>query len=147
MSLLDKADKDESVKLIEILINKLSSSDIAVDDRHTPKLYARFLATVLDKYQQSQETASGISQIVSPVNTGASSSVAGETGKESSDTWQKSSVAQGYASAGSTYWPEATHVTGSWPIPIGSDAELLGWEPEYEWERWDERANLGIWRM
>ncbi|PBK66466.1 hypothetical protein ARMSODRAFT_851481, partial [Armillaria solidipes] len=60
--LLDKADKDESVKLIEILISKLSSSDIAVDDRHTPKLYARFLAAVLDKYQQSQETASGSSQ-------------------------------------------------------------------------------------
>ncbi|KAK0234483.1 hypothetical protein EDD85DRAFT_969065 [Armillaria nabsnona] len=123
--LLNKADKDESVKLIEILISKLSSSDIAVYDRHTPNLYARFLATVLDEYQKSQETASGSSQTVPPVNMGASRSVPGDTGKENSDNWKKSYVAQGYASAGFNYWPEATHATGSWPIPFGSDAELL----------------------
>ncbi len=56
---------------------------------------------------------------------GASRSVPGETGKENSDNWKKSYVAQGYASAGFNYWPEATHATGSWPIPFGSDAELL----------------------
>ncbi|PBK66476.1 hypothetical protein ARMSODRAFT_1021282 [Armillaria solidipes] len=124
-SLLDKADKDESVKLIGILIDKFSSSDIAVDDRHTPKLYARFLATALGKYQQSQEMASGSSQTVLPVNTGASRHVVGETDKHSSDNCQKSYVAQGYDSAGFNYWPEGTHATGSRPIPFGSDAELL----------------------
>ncbi|KAK0234469.1 hypothetical protein EDD85DRAFT_774367 [Armillaria nabsnona] len=124
-SLLDKADKDESVKLIGILINKFSSSDVAVDDRHTPKLYARFLATALGNYQQSQGTAPGSSQTVLPVNTGASRSVAGETDKENSDNWRKSYVAQGYDSAGLTYWPEAAHAMGSWPKLIGSDAALL----------------------
>ncbi|KAK0440529.1 hypothetical protein EV421DRAFT_1737195 [Armillaria borealis] len=124
-SLLDKVDKDKSVKLIEILINKFSSSDIAVDDRHTPKLYARFLATALGNYQQSQGTAPGSSQTVQAVNTGASRSVAGETDKENSDNWRKSYVAQGYDSAGLTYWPEATHAMGSWPILFGSDAALL----------------------
>ncbi|KAK0234486.1 hypothetical protein EDD85DRAFT_1025365, partial [Armillaria nabsnona] len=123
--LLNKADNDESVKLIEILISKLSASNIAVDDRHAPKLYARFLATVLDKYQKCQETASGSPQTVPPVNMGTSRSVPGETGKENSDNWKESYVAQGYASAGFNYWPEATHATGGWPIPFGSDAELL----------------------
>ncbi|SJL15625.1 uncharacterized protein ARMOST_19128 [Armillaria ostoyae] len=125
-SLLDKADKDESVKLIEILINKLSSSDIAVDDQHTPKLYARFLAVVLERYRHSgQGMALGGPQTNVSLNTGASRSVAGETDKERSDDWQKLSVAQGYGSAGVTYWPEATHATGSWPVPFESDAELL----------------------
>ncbi|KAK0234481.1 hypothetical protein EDD85DRAFT_84347 [Armillaria nabsnona] len=126
LSRLDKADKDESVKLIEILISKLSSSDIVVDDRHTPKLYARFLAVVLGKYRHSgQETGFGGSQTALSVNTGASRNVAGETDTEISDNWQTSSVAQGYASAGFTYWPEATHATDSWPMSFGSDAELL----------------------
>ncbi|KAK0502110.1 hypothetical protein EDD18DRAFT_1064935 [Armillaria luteobubalina] len=58
--LFDKADKDETIKLIGILINKFSSSDIAVDNRHTPKLYARFLASVLGKYRHSgQDTTFG----------------------------------------------------------------------------------------
>ncbi|SJL15610.1 uncharacterized protein ARMOST_19113 [Armillaria ostoyae] len=122
---LFKADEDESVKLIGILISKFSSSDIAVDDRHTPKLYARFLATVLDKYQQSHGTSPRSSQTVLPVNIGMSRSVAREADKESADDWQKLFVAQGYDSAGFTYWPEATHAMGSWPIPFGSDAELL----------------------
>ncbi len=52
-SLLKKDDKDGSVNLIGILIDKFSSSDIAVDDRHTPKLYARFLATLLSKYRRN----------------------------------------------------------------------------------------------
>ncbi|PBK98248.1 hypothetical protein ARMGADRAFT_572182 [Armillaria gallica] len=124
-SLLDKADKDESVKLIGILIDKFSSSDVAVDDRHTPKLYARFLATALGNYQKTQGTAPGSSQIVLPVNTGASRSVAGETDKENSDNWRKSYVAQGCDSAGLTYWPEAAHAMGSWPKLFGSDAALL----------------------
>ncbi len=124
-SLLDNADKDESVKLIGILINKFNSSDIAVDDRHTPKLYARFLATALGNYQQSQGAAPGSPQGVLPVNTGASTSVAGEADKESSDNWRKSYVAQGYDSAGLTYWPEAAHAMGSWPALFGSDAALL----------------------
>ncbi|PBK66478.1 hypothetical protein ARMSODRAFT_1047410 [Armillaria solidipes] len=125
-SLLDKADKDESVRLIEILIDKFSSSDIAVDDRHAPKVYARFLATILGKYRHSGKgTAFEGSQTVLPGNTGAYRSMVGETDKESNDNWRKSYVAQGYNSTGLTYWPEATHATGSWPIQFGTDAELL----------------------
>ncbi|KAK0214512.1 hypothetical protein IW262DRAFT_1300599 [Armillaria fumosa] len=90
--------KDESVKLIEILINKLSSSDIAVDDRHTPKL--------------NQETAFEGSLTNSSVNTGTSRNITGEMDKESSDNCI-------------TDWPEAIHAVGSWPIQFGSIAELF----------------------
>ncbi|KAK0214499.1 hypothetical protein IW262DRAFT_1497078 [Armillaria fumosa] len=125
-SLLHKADKDESVKLIEILINKLSSSDIAVDDRHTPKLYARFLASVLGKYRHSgQGTTFGGSLTNSSVNAGISRSLTGEMDRESGDNWQKLSVAQGYTSARVTYWPEATHAMGGWPMQFGSMAGLF----------------------
>ncbi len=42
-ALLSKPDEEEIFDLIGTLIQKLSSSSIAIDDRHTPKLYARFL--------------------------------------------------------------------------------------------------------
>ena len=37
--------------LIGKLIQVLASSEVAIDDRHTPKLYARFLAGLLAKHQ------------------------------------------------------------------------------------------------
>ncbi|KAK0440535.1 hypothetical protein EV421DRAFT_2083664 [Armillaria borealis] len=124
-SLLDKADKDESLKLIEILIDKFSSSDIAVDDRHTPTLYARFLALVLGKYRHSgQGTTFGGSQTLLPGHTDTSMNMDGEMNTESSDNWQKSFFAQGYDSAGFTFMPEATRAAGSWSIQFGSDMEF-----------------------
>ncbi|KAK0502119.1 hypothetical protein EDD18DRAFT_1100611 [Armillaria luteobubalina] len=90
----------KSIQLIEILINKFSSSDIAVDDQHTPKVYARFLAMVLDKYQHSVKGAAFEgSQRVIPGNVGESRSVTGETSKESGDN--------------------------CWPTQFGTDAEQL----------------------
>ncbi|KAK0502122.1 hypothetical protein EDD18DRAFT_1139337 [Armillaria luteobubalina] len=125
-SLLDRADKDESVGLIRILIDKFSSSDIAVDDQHSPKVYARFWATALGKYRHSGEGAAFEgSQTVIPENTGAFKSVAGETNKESSDNWRISHVAQGYDFAGVTYWQEAPHAMSSRPIQVRTDADLL----------------------
>ncbi|KAK0502116.1 hypothetical protein EDD18DRAFT_1346684 [Armillaria luteobubalina] len=125
-SLLDKVDKDESIQLIGILINKFSSPSIAVDDQHTPKVYARFFATVLDKYQHDGEGAAFEgSQRVIPENVGESRSVTGETSKESGDNWRKSHLTRGYDSAVLTYWTEAPHMTHSWPTQFGSDAEQL----------------------
>jgi hypothetical protein len=39
--------------LIERLIQTLSSPEIAIDARHTPKLYARFLAGLLSRYHRN----------------------------------------------------------------------------------------------
>ncbi|KAK0187325.1 hypothetical protein F5146DRAFT_1142300 [Armillaria mellea] len=118
---LDKAEENESVKLIEILINKFSSSEIAVDDRHTPKLYARFLATALAEYQQSIGTASRSSSMDSPVNTGTYRGMTGDPSNEGSDNfWQR--VSQGYTSSSFDYWPEVTD-----PMNINVNIQVGVW--------------------
>lgn len=47
----------EIFDLIGRLIQKLSSPDIAIDDRHTPKLYARFLASLLARNRKDGTTS------------------------------------------------------------------------------------------
>ncbi|KAK0502109.1 hypothetical protein EDD18DRAFT_681233 [Armillaria luteobubalina] len=125
-SLLHKADKEESVELIKNLINKLSASDIAVDNRHTPKLYARFFVMVLENHRPSdQEMAFEGSLTNSSVNAGASWSLTEEMDEKSGGNCEKISVAQGYTSARVTYLPEATHELGNRPMQFGSVAGLL----------------------
>jgi hypothetical protein len=47
--LLMPEDETMIFDLVERLIQTLSSSDVAIDDRHTPKLHARFLLSLLSK--------------------------------------------------------------------------------------------------
>ncbi|KIK64122.1 hypothetical protein GYMLUDRAFT_40371 [Collybiopsis luxurians FD-317 M1] len=54
--LLSKEEENEIFNLIGRLIQTLSSSAIAIDDRHTPKLYARFLAGLLSKHRRDGAT-------------------------------------------------------------------------------------------
>jgi hypothetical protein len=49
----------EIFDLINRLIQKLSSSEIAIDDRHTPKLYARFLASLLARNRKDGTSSQG----------------------------------------------------------------------------------------
>ncbi|TFK71035.1 hypothetical protein BDN72DRAFT_493272 [Pluteus cervinus] len=56
-NLLSKEHENEIFDLIGRLIQTLSSSEIAIDDRHTPKLYARFLAGLLSKHRRDGATA------------------------------------------------------------------------------------------
>ena len=51
-NLLSKNQENEIFDLIGRLIQTLSSPDIAIDDRHTPKLYARFLAGLLSRHRR-----------------------------------------------------------------------------------------------
>ena len=51
-SFLTKAQETEIFDLIGRLIQTLSSPKIAIDDRHTPKLYARFLAGLLSRHRR-----------------------------------------------------------------------------------------------
>jgi hypothetical protein len=50
--LLSKDQEAEIFDLIGRLIQTLSSPDIAIDDRHTPRLYARFLAGLLMRHRR-----------------------------------------------------------------------------------------------
>ncbi|KIY68921.1 hypothetical protein CYLTODRAFT_373583 [Cylindrobasidium torrendii FP15055 ss-10] len=59
--LLTKADEDEIFGLIAVLIQKLSSNSVAIDERHTPRLYARFLAGLLGKCRREASQEGGMS--------------------------------------------------------------------------------------
>lgn len=49
--------KEHILQLVRRLIDLFGSSDIAVDDRHTPKLYSRFLDGLVARYSKPQEEA------------------------------------------------------------------------------------------
>ncbi|KAJ7140019.1 fungal-specific transcription factor domain-containing protein [Mycena crocata] len=54
--LMPKEQETEVFDLIGRLIQTLSSPEIAIDDRHTPKLYARFLAGLLSRHRRDGAT-------------------------------------------------------------------------------------------
>jgi len=56
--LLSREQTNNMLGLIGKLIQVLASSEVSIDDRHTPKLYARFLASLLSKHQP-QGSSSG----------------------------------------------------------------------------------------
>lgn len=51
VTLLDASQRVRIIETVEKLVNTLSSPRVAVDERHTPMLYARFLAGLLSKYK------------------------------------------------------------------------------------------------
>lgn len=51
-NLLSREEENEIFDLIGRLIQTLSSPNIAIDDRHTPKLHARFLAGLLSRHKR-----------------------------------------------------------------------------------------------
>jgi hypothetical protein len=51
-ALVSTAQETEILELVGRLIQTLSSPDIAIDDRHTPKVYARFLASLLSRHRR-----------------------------------------------------------------------------------------------
>ena len=51
-NLLSKQQENDVFLLIGRLIQTLSSPEIAIDDRHTPRLYARFLAGLLTRHRR-----------------------------------------------------------------------------------------------
>ncbi|TFY54808.1 hypothetical protein EVJ58_g8639 [Rhodofomes roseus] len=59
-SLITSAQESEIFDLIGRLIQTLGSPEIAIDERHTPKLHARFLAGLLTKHRRDTATAGRI---------------------------------------------------------------------------------------
>ncbi|EGO18461.1 hypothetical protein SERLADRAFT_481133 [Serpula lacrymans var. lacrymans S7.9] len=64
--LLSQELETEIFDLIARLIHTLSSSEVAIDDRHTPKLYARFLAGLLAKHRKDGAAVVGRLQPLPP---------------------------------------------------------------------------------
>ncbi|KAK0187335.1 fungal-specific transcription factor domain-containing protein [Armillaria mellea] len=133
-SRLDKADEDESINLIVTLVDKFSSSDIAVDDRHTPKLYARFLATLLNKYRHNGPQGMGFENLysVSSRDIDVTRNIVGDKNGDPGE-YPDSVAPQGYDSSGyqrpksptPTYMPQTTQSADIWPIQFENSTEFL----------------------
>ncbi|KAJ7666954.1 hypothetical protein DFH06DRAFT_1384519 [Mycena polygramma] len=73
--LMPKEEENQVYDLIGRLIQTLSSPEIAIDDRHTPKLYARFLAGLLSRHRRDGATVGRLHpQPPPPQNVGGSPS-------------------------------------------------------------------------
>jgi hypothetical protein len=59
-SLVSQEQETELLALVGRLIQTLSSPDIAIDDRHTPKVYARFLASLLSRHRREGVASFGL---------------------------------------------------------------------------------------
>lgn len=56
MNLITKQQEGEIFELIHRLIQSLQSPEIAIDERHTPRLHARFLTGLLSRYKRDVAT-------------------------------------------------------------------------------------------
>ncbi|GLB42696.1 putative fungal specific transcription factor [Lyophyllum shimeji] len=138
-SLLTKEQETEIFDLIGRLIQTLSSPEIAIDDRHTPKLYARFLAGLLSKHRRDGATvgrlhphpppnnssSQGSNQPSAPPSSGTFSVAPPEGGYDQMQAqgYGAGSFNQAVAKIDNTpiYQPEATFSAGTGAIHFGSE--------------------------
>lgn len=88
---MTQGQENDIFDLIGRLIQTLSSPKIAIDDRHTPKLYARFLAGLLSRHRRDGASVGRLqpippSQSSLPVNDDTTQSTSGPTGSFPSST-------------------------------------------------------------
>ncbi|KAF7361496.1 hypothetical protein MSAN_01183000 [Mycena sanguinolenta] len=149
LCLLTQEEESQVYDLIGRLIQTLSSPEIAIDDRHTPKLYARFLAGLLSRHRRdgatrlhpqppAQQSVAGSSSseymhqsrasstfTMSPMP-GAGAALGPENGHQG---YQQHNYAQTEPVATPIYRPEATY---SGPIQYGAEMDLGTGLPDEE---------------
>ncbi|KAF5376493.1 hypothetical protein D9615_008666 [Tricholomella constricta] len=141
-SLLSKEQETEIFDLIGRLIQTLSSPEIAIDDRHTPKLYARFLAGLLSRHRRDGATVGRLHPQPPPSNQSSAQGVLRTSAPPSSSTFSvappqggQNPMHEGYntgsynQAAGKMdttpiYQPEATFSAVTGAIHFGSDLGL-----------------------
>jgi len=79
-SFLLKEQENEIFELIGRLIHTLSSPKIAIDDRHTPKLYARFLASLVSRHRRDGASTGRLQTNTPPQNQPSSGTPQGISG-------------------------------------------------------------------
>jgi len=150
-SLLSKEQESDIFELIGRLIQTLSSPKIAIDDRHMPKLYARFLAGLLSRYRRDGATV-GRLHPNPPNHTRTETNNGNQIPPSSMSTFSAVQQPQpqnpvqpsqnfGYDLNGMQtqaqnlqtpiYRPEATYSSGTGPIHFGSDMELAVMDSSY----------------
>ncbi|KDR72902.1 hypothetical protein GALMADRAFT_73007 [Galerina marginata CBS 339.88] len=135
-SFLVKEQENEIFDLIGRLIQTLSSPKIAIDDRHTPKLYARFLAGLLSRHRGDGATVGRLQTIPPPpshlpgTNPQTSSTPTMPMGiNPPVGQGEEQNFSQGQGGLGSVmetpiYMPEATFATSTGQIHFGTDFDM-----------------------
>ncbi|KAI0084549.1 hypothetical protein BDY19DRAFT_970897 [Irpex rosettiformis] len=147
-NMISKEQEEDIFQLIGRLIQTLNSPEIAIDDRHTPKLHARFLAGLLSKHRRDVATTGRLhaqpppSQAVSDISTSAgvggsqqvfSFASGSGAGSSHSSTTQGTNMEQNLAPE-PVYEVEAAYTTDAGPMemldfspsPGSADDEMLG---------------------
>lgn len=141
---MSKELESEIFDLIGRLIQTFSSPEIAIDDRHTPKLYARFLAGLLSRSRKDGATVGRLhphppqSEIAHAASGGYQSHIPNASNPSFAVTTPEGEV-QGGHDGGFThsafnpaiekadtpiYRPEATYTLTNGPIEFGSSGDL-----------------------
>ncbi|KAF8966133.1 fungal-specific transcription factor domain-containing protein [Flammula alnicola] len=137
-SFLVKVQENEIFDLIGRLIQTLSSPKIAIDDRHTPKLYARFLAGLLSRHRRDGATLGRLQTNPPPQN-----QIIGSSTQTNASTLSSAGMSRPASSVQSSdqtfgpgtgimnqvletpiYMPEATFAAGTGQISFGTDYEM-----------------------
>ena len=143
---MEKEQENEIFDLIGRLIQTLSSPKIAIDDRHTPKLYARFLAGLLSRHRRDGATVGRLQTVPAPqqsisggmqgnggssVNTLSSHPVShpnstGQTGPGENGLGQSfdHQVLQQISVETPVYMTEATFASSTGQIDFGADFDM-----------------------
>ncbi|KZT01948.1 uncharacterized protein LAESUDRAFT_730644, partial [Laetiporus sulphureus 93-53] len=105
-NLISQEQETEIFDLIRRLIEALKSPEIAIDDRHTPKLHARFLAGLLTKIRRDTATSGRLQPQPPPssqppeVNTGGFAAQPGSSTSASSQPYPSASSSTGFQDHG-----------------------------------------------
>ncbi|KAI0338738.1 hypothetical protein BDW22DRAFT_1432263 [Trametopsis cervina] len=121
-NLLSKDQEEEIFQLIGRLIQNLNSPEIAVDDRHTPRLHARFLAGLLSRHRRDVATTGKLHAQHPPAGSQYSSDLAGSSSGSSQQVVFSLSSSTSTASSQSSNTPN-THIE-----------QTMSHEPVYEAE-------------
>lgn len=137
-NLLSKEQETEAFDLIGRLIQTLSSPEIAIDDRHTPKLYARFLAGLLSRHRRDGATVGRLHPHPPPSSNTPSRDVAHASSastfsvrspQDDGSSTQVSSLKSSFQQdrkmdTTPIYQPEATFSAATGPIHFGSNVGI-----------------------
>ncbi|KIM44248.1 hypothetical protein M413DRAFT_443269 [Hebeloma cylindrosporum] len=136
-SFLVKEQANEIFDLIGRLIQTLSSPKIAIDDRHTPKLYARFLAGLLSRHRRDGATVGRLqtnpppsthtTETTQPPVTQAPLPTSSRTtggGQPMDQSFGQAPTNMNQVMDTPIYMPEATFAASTGQIDFGADYEM-----------------------
>jgi len=135
-SFLTKGQETEIFDLVGRLIQTLSSPKISIDDRHTPKLYARFLAGLLSQHRRDGAGPGRLPANPPPQNQLPSSSAPQPTSGTPSSTPLRPAAeignaglqTSGQGSSNPSQGMDTTTYTSSQPVISDVDAFLLDFD-------------------